>query len=123
MRLGVLASHEGTTLQAVIDAFADAQLAGEVALVISNNSNAGALQKARAAGIATRHLSSRTHPEADMLDTAICRALEESAVDTVLLAGYMKRLGPRTLGRFAGRHVRQRERAAVSGPAGGRPGG
>ena len=37
MKLGVLASHEGTTLQAILDAIADGRLAATVAIVISNN--------------------------------------------------------------------------------------
>jgi phosphoribosylglycinamide formyltransferase 1 len=100
MRLGVLASHEGTTLQAIIDAFP-----GWVVVVISNNADAGALARAQAAAIPARHLSSRTHPDADVLDTAIATALLESAVELVVLAGYMRKLGPRTLEAFRHRIV------------------
>lgn len=103
MKIGVLASHEGTTLQAIIDACAAGALAATVVTVISNNRDAGALHRARAAGIRAHHLSSRTHPEAEALDAAICQALVEEDVDIVVLAGYMKKLGPRTLVRFRGR--------------------
>ncbi len=106
LRLGVLASHEGSVLQAVIDACsdgADRAIDGSIKVVISNNSNAGALRRARAAGIATVHLSSVTHPARDDLDSAICAALEHHQVNWVLLAGYMKQLGPQTLRKYAGR--------------------
>jgi phosphoribosylglycinamide formyltransferase-1 len=103
LRIGVLASHEGTTLQAIIDGCAQGRIDGRVAAVISNNSGAGAVRRAAAAGIPTFHLSSVTHPESDGLDAAIRDALQRADVDVVFLAGYMKRLGPHTLAAFAGR--------------------
>lgn len=103
MRLGVLASGAGTTLQAVLDARALGTFTGEVALVISNNSTSGALERARKHGIPTLHLSSVTHPDPVHLDQAIMDALTAHGVEVVFLAGYMKRLGPLTLARYAGR--------------------
>jgi phosphoribosylglycinamide formyltransferase-1 len=103
VRIGVVASHEGTTLQAVVDACVAGAIRGQVVAVISNNRESGALQRARAAGIPGYHLSSRTHPAPADLDAAISRILAESAADVVLLAGYMKQIGPETLGRFRGR--------------------
>ena len=103
MNIAVLASHVGTTLQAVLDACAAGTIAARVALVISNNADSGALRRARAAGVETLHLSGRTHPDPEALDRAIRSALERHGTDLVLLAGYMKRLGPGTLERFVGR--------------------
>jgi phosphoribosylglycinamide formyltransferase-1 len=101
--LGLLASGEGTTLQSIVDACADGRIQGEVAAVISNNSGSGALRRARAAGIPAHHLSSVTHPAPQALDAAIRAALLDARVDVVLLAGYLKRLGPETLAAFRGR--------------------
>lgn len=98
MRLAVLASHAGTTLQAILDAIEARQLAAEVNLVISNNSNSGALARARNAGIETAHLSQARC--GDTLDADIAQRLQDSGCDYVVLAGYMKRLGPQTLERF-----------------------
>jgi phosphoribosylglycinamide formyltransferase 1 len=103
MNLGVLASHEGTTLQSVLDAFADGRIHGRVALVVSNNSDAGALRRARHAGVPIVHLSSKTHPDPVALDAAIRDALLAAQVDVVFLAGYVKKLGPLVLGTFDGR--------------------
>lgn len=105
MKIGVLASHAGTTLQAVLDAVARGELSGRVVVVISNNGDSGALRRAAAANVPAVHLSSRTHADPNALDTAIRDALTASEVDLVLLAGYMKRLGPRTLAHFRGRIV------------------
>ena len=103
LRIGVLASHEGTTLQSIIDGCAQGRIDGRVVAVISNNSGSGALRRAAAAGIETFHLSSTTHSSGDALDTAICGALQQARVEVVFLAGYMKRLGPRTLAAFPAR--------------------
>ena len=103
LRIGVLASHEGTTLQSIIDACVAGRVNGRVVAVISNNSGSGAMRRAAAAGIETFHLSSATHPDADDLDAAICDVLQRARVDVVFLAGYMKRLGPRTLAAFPSR--------------------
>ena len=101
MRLGVLASGGGTNLQAVIDACKSGELDAEVRVVVSNNSGSRALQRARAAGIPAYHISSVTHPRS--VDRKICRTLEAHDVDLVLLAGYMRLLGPATLARYRNR--------------------
>jgi phosphoribosylglycinamide formyltransferase-1 len=103
VKIGVLASHEGTTLQAMLDACASGSLPASVVLVISNNSGSGALRRATAAGVPALHLSGTAHPDPAELDAAIRDALVEAGVDVVFLAGYMKRLGPKVLEAFAGR--------------------
>ena len=103
MNLGVLASHEGTTLQSLIEAFASGRIPGRVGVVVSNNGDSGALTKARQAGIRAVHLSSKTHQQPDVLDAAIRDALSAADVDLVFLAGYMKQLGPLVLAAFKGR--------------------
>ena len=103
LRIGVLASHEGTTLQAIIDACAQGRISGRVVAVISNNSGSGALRRAAAAGIETVHLSSVTHASGDALDAAMCDTLQRACAEVIFLAGYMKRLGPRTLAAFPAR--------------------
>lgn len=103
MRIAAMASHGGSILQAVIDACESGGLPAQVCLVISNNSHAGALERAAAHGISTAHLSGKTHPDAEALDEAIEQALADADADWLLLSGYMKKLGPRTLGRFRNR--------------------
>ena len=102
MRVAVLASHEGTTLQALIDAFRQTPDA-QVVLVLSNNAGSGALRRAHEAGIPTAHLSGHTHPDPGELDAVIAETLASHDVELVVLAGYMKKLGARTLARFEGR--------------------
>jgi phosphoribosylglycinamide formyltransferase-1 len=99
--MAVLASGEGTTLQGVLDACDTSTV--RVVLVISNNSQSGALRRARACGIPALHLSSHPHPEAESLDAAMRDCLVAADIDVVLLAGYMKKLGPLGLRAFEGR--------------------
>jgi phosphoribosylglycinamide formyltransferase-1 len=105
MRLAVLASHEGSTLQALIDACATRTLNAEVVLVVSNNSKAGALRRAAAANIDTRHISAKTHGSEDAANQAIANALAETKADWVLLLGYMKKMGEAILCQFSGRII------------------
>ncbi|MBX9244348.1 phosphoribosylglycinamide formyltransferase [Actinotalea ferrariae] len=102
--IAILASGTGTTAARIMEDSGRGLLA-EVRLVLSNNSGSGALEQARARGVPTRHLSGRTHPEPDMLDAAIAEALRTADVELVVLAGYMKKLGPRVLAEWAGRIV------------------
>ncbi len=100
LKVGVLASHGGTNLQAIIDACEEGAIEAEVALVISNNSGSGALERAERHSIATAHLSGVTHPNHDALDQAISQTLVDHGVQLVVLAGYMKALGQQTLQTF-----------------------
>jgi phosphoribosylglycinamide formyltransferase-1 len=101
--IGILASHEGTTCQAVLDACKADLLPAKIGIVISNNMDSGALRRAQSAGIQIAHLSGQTHQNPESLDVAICTSLQAHKIDIVLLAGYMKKLGPKTLGAFRNR--------------------
>jgi phosphoribosylglycinamide formyltransferase-1 len=105
MNIAVLASGEGTTLQAVLDACGSGRLSARVGVVISNNGASGALRRAHGAGIPTRHLSAQAAGGPAALDQALRDTLLEFGTELVLLAGYMKRLGPLTLAAFAGRII------------------
>ena len=90
-------------MQAIVDACDTHQIDATIVLVISNNSGSGALARAAEHGIPGLHLSSATHPDPTALDAAMAAALEHAQADWILLAGYMKKLGPETLVRFQGR--------------------
>ena len=103
LKLALIASGSGTNIQSVIDACGSGSLAAEVCVVIGNNSKSGGLDRARAAGIATHHLSGKTHPDPVALDQVMALTLRQAGVTIVCLAGYMKLLGPQTLAAFRGR--------------------
>lgn len=89
-------------MQAIIDACKQGRLDATPCVVISNNSESMALQRARTADIPGYHISAATHPGAEE-DREILRVLRCHGVDTVVLAGYMKQIGPATLGAYRGR--------------------
>ena len=103
LQLGFLASHRGSTMQAILDACKRGRLQARPRVIISNNSDSGALQRARKAGVPAAHLSTYTHPEPGALDGAILAILQAYGVEVVCLTGYMKRLGPKTLATYEGR--------------------
>lgn len=103
MRLGFLSSHGGSTARAVAAACLRGELEATPALLISNNSVSAVMQWAADSGLPRRHLSSAAYPDAAELDAAIVRALQAHRIDTVVLSGYMKALGPRTLAAYRGR--------------------
>ena len=103
LRLGMLSSHGGSNLQAIIDACKEGRLSARVCVVISNNSSSMALERARREGIPSFHISGKTHPKFDDLDLAILNALQEHGVNLVVLTGYMKNLGPRTRSTYRNR--------------------
>ena len=103
MNIGFLASHGGSNMQAIIDACKSGKLKATPAVVISNNSDSGAIAKAKAEGVPYYYLSGKTHPGPGELDEAILNTFLRHQVDIVVLAGYMKKLGPKTLSHFRGR--------------------
>lgn len=118
LRLGVLASGGGSNLQAIIDACAEGRIPGVVAAVVSNNSQAGALERARRAGIPAYHLSNFAYPDDAELDRAVAAAFRERGVELVLCAGYMKKRGAAFLRAFPNR-VLNIHPALLPGPHGG----
>jgi phosphoribosylglycinamide formyltransferase 1 len=104
-RLGILASHDGTNFQSILDRCLVGEIPAQVGVVISNNSKSGAMRRAHQFGIKTCHLSGETHPNPENLDAAITQVLCDQRVDLVVLAGYMKKLGRRLLETFKGRVI------------------
>ena len=90
-------------MQAIIDACEDGRIPASPSLLICNNPSAFAATRARQSGLEVEILNGKTHPDPDDLDTAIRDALLAHHIDLVVLAGYMKRIGPRTLSAFANR--------------------
>jgi phosphoribosylglycinamide formyltransferase 1 len=97
--IGVLVSGNGSNLQALIDAGIP------IAAVASNRKDAYALLRARTAGIPTATFALDCHASREERDLVMARWLEEHAVESVVLAGYMHLLTPPFLARFPERVV------------------
>ena len=99
-KLAVMASGDGTNLQAILDAIDNNELDAEVVVVVSDNLKAGALKRAEKAGIPTYVLYHTIHYSKDHIDRTICETLMNYQADYVVLAGYLKKIGQRVLDAF-----------------------
>lgn len=90
LRIGVLVSGGGTNLQAIIDRIADGTITNtEIAVVISNNKSAFALERAEKAGIPNRCVSPKDFANRAEFNEALLDAVNEADVDLVVLAGFL----------------------------------
>src|SRR6185369_6314584 len=103
LRLGMLASHNGTNVQSVVKACGESRLAAEPAVIISNNRDSAVMEFGRSRGIPSVWIGGTAFEDQALRDQAICTQLSGHDVDVVLLLGYMRKLGPATLGRFRNR--------------------
>lgn len=94
LRVGVLASGNGSNLQSLIDQSEEGSLPAVINCVISNNASAFALERARRHGIPALHLDHRLFSCRDGYDTALVEALRENDVQLVALAGFMRIISP-----------------------------
>ena len=88
-RIAVLVSGGGTNLQALIDAQGSVLQSGQIQLVISNNPNAYALERAAKAGISTAVVTKKEAGSQAAFEARIKALLSEHAIDLIILAGFM----------------------------------
>jgi phosphoribosylglycinamide formyltransferase-1 len=103
LRLGVLVSGRGSNLQAILDSIATGTLDAEVTAVVSDKPDAPALRRVKEDVAMT--VDRKTYSSAEFFEDAIASVLERRGVELVVLAGFMRILGPAFVGRFAGRIV------------------
>ncbi|MGN6781054.1 MAG: phosphoribosylglycinamide formyltransferase [Marmoricola sp.] len=104
-RLVVLISGAGTNLQALLDACADPAYGAEVVAVGADRDGIEGLARAERAGVPTFVERLKEHPSRSDWDAALTAAVGAYDPDLVVLAGFMKLVGPGFLDRFAGRVV------------------
>lgn len=102
VRVAVLASGSGSNLQALLDA--DLRPA-EITLVVCNVPGAGALDRAKAAGVEHLLIDHKAYPNREAFDQALAQALTQKRIDWVVLAGFMRLLTPVILDAFPERVV------------------
>lgn len=99
-RIAVLVSGAGTNLQALLD---DPTVGPCIHLVISDNPNAPALERAREKGVSTAVLDVPAHPSPEDRDRALQGLLDEASIDCLVLAGFMRVLSADFVRAHAGR--------------------
>jgi phosphoribosylglycinamide formyltransferase-1 len=93
LKVGVLASGRGSNLQAIMDASREGRIAAEVVVVISDQSGAYALERARAAGIPAVAVNPADFSCREEYEGQIVGVLQRHGVELVCLAGYMRLVG------------------------------
>jgi formyltetrahydrofolate-dependent phosphoribosylglycinamide formyltransferase len=89
LRIAVLVSGGGRSLENLIERSRDGRLAADVALVVASNDTAFALERARRHGIPTAVLRRRDFADAPAFGRALAAALDAARVDLAVLAGYL----------------------------------
>ena len=93
----VFASGNGTTLQAVINAIEEKNLIANIALVVSNNPKAYALERAKKANIPTYIIQEKDN---EKIDLELEKVLSKIDIDLIVLAGYLKLVGPKLIEKY-----------------------
>jgi phosphoribosylglycinamide formyltransferase-1 len=101
-RLGILISGRGSNFEAIADRVASGALDAEIAVVVSNRSDAKGLESARARGLNAVCLPSKGL-DREVYDQQLIDELQRHEVDLVCLAGFMRLLSARFVRAFAGR--------------------
>jgi phosphoribosylglycinamide formyltransferase 1 len=102
-RIVILISGRGSNMEAIVRSCAEQAWPAAVVAVISNRSQAAGLDFAAGHGIATGVVDHRAFASRDEFDAALAAAIERHAPDLVVLAGFMRILGPAFVRRFEGR--------------------
>jgi phosphoribosylglycinamide formyltransferase 1 len=101
LKVGFLASGFGSSAKAIIEASQDGRLAADPRLLVSNNRKAPALDWAQEFGVPTLCIPTQADPAAS--DQRLADEMAGHGVELIVLSGYLRRLGPVTLSRYANR--------------------
>ena len=106
LKVAVLVSGGGTNLQAIIDAVREKTITNaEISLVISNNKNAYALERAKNAGIPAQCISPKDYEVREEFHSALTHTLKNAGVDLVVLAGFLVAIPEMLVREFPGKII------------------
>jgi phosphoribosylglycinamide formyltransferase-1 len=98
--IGVLVSGSGSNLQSIIDHIEKGQIQAEIRVVISNNPDAYALERAKKHGIPSVVVRHQDYPDRDDFDKRMIESLKSFGIELVVMAGFMRVLTPLFLKAF-----------------------
>jgi len=90
LRLGVMASGNGSNFEALVASCRQGPLNAVVELLVVNNPGCGAQRRAERLGVACQVIDHRLHPQRQSLDQALLLAFQAARVDLVVMAGWMR---------------------------------
>ncbi|WP_291291323.1 phosphoribosylglycinamide formyltransferase [Enterococcus sp.] len=101
MRIAVFASGNGSNFTAIADAIRDGEVKGAtLALMFTDNASAFVLERAKEAGVPTLHLSPKDFASKADFEAALLHELAKHSIELIVLAGYMRIVGPTLLAAF-----------------------
>ncbi len=104
VRIAILVSGRGSNLQAIIDNIEKGELSAELAVVISDQPDAFALERARKHGIPAVHMSTKGFKDKrEEYDALLAKELRQRRIDLVCLAGFMRIITPVLIKAFPNR--------------------
>ncbi len=103
IKIAVLVSGRGSNLQAIIDNIEKGSLNAEIAVVISDQADAYAIERARKHKIPAVHVDAKKYETRDAYDAALIEELRKRRVDLVCLAGFMRIIMPAVIKAFPNR--------------------
>lgn len=106
LKIAVQVSGGGTNLQAIIDKIAEGVITNtEIAVVISNNKNAYALERAKQAGIEAVCVSPKDYENREQFNQEFLKTLDSYQVDLVVLAGFLVVIPPAMIQKYENRII------------------
>ena len=106
LRVGVMVSGGGTNLQAILDAVDSGKITGaEIAVVISNNPGAYALERARSRGIQTVCMSPKSFESREAFNEAFLAKVDEYELDLIVLAGFLVTIPAAMIAKYRNRII------------------
>ena len=105
LRTAILISGRGSNMAALIEAARSPDYPAEIALVVSNKSEAGGLAIAKRAGVATAAIDPKIYAGRDEFEASMQAMLDIHRIELVCLAGYMRILGAPFVNHWRGRMI------------------
>jgi phosphoribosylglycinamide formyltransferase 1 len=104
-KIAVFASGSGSNFQAIVDAIHGGRLAAEVSLLVCDRPGALVLERAERYSIPTFSVAPKNYPSKLGYELGVLKELQAREIDFIVLAGYMRLIGPTLLTEFEGRIV------------------
>jgi phosphoribosylglycinamide formyltransferase 1 len=104
-KIAVFASGSGSNFQAIIDVVKAGELEADIAILVCDKPEAFAIERANAAHIPTFAFNPKEYGSKEAYEKVILEKLASYDVEFIVLAGYMRLIGPTLLGEYSGRII------------------
>ncbi|MFA7326600.1 MAG: phosphoribosylglycinamide formyltransferase [Candidatus Kapaibacterium sp.] len=103
MNIAFFASHGGSNFQSIVENIQSGNINANAALLISNNSDCFAFERAENLGVPYKHISSALFANSQEFQNALLALLDDYKIDLIVLAGYMRKIPPSMIQKYKNR--------------------